>query len=88
MAIGKIVFGRVIAPMNEPAKAKEKAAAGSGRADRVELSEEAKLLFAAEKAKEMGAIRARVKTGFYNSHEVTERVVEGVLRDLQRPSQV
>ena len=49
----------------------------------VELSENAKVLFAAEKAKKLEAIRAKVKADFYSRPEVKEKVVEGLLRDLQ-----
>jgi 6-pyruvoyl-tetrahydropterin synthase len=49
----------------------------------LELSENAKVVFAAEKAKRLGAIRAKVKTDFYFRPEVTEKVVECLLRELQ-----
>ncbi len=52
-------------------------------ADSVELSEEAKLLFAAEKAKRIGQIRAKVRNGFYEKPEVTERVIDGLMKDLK-----
>ncbi len=50
--------------------------------DRMELTEGAKAVFAAEKAKRLGSIRAKVKTDFYARPEVKEKVVEGLLRDL------
>ncbi len=53
------------------------------RTDRMKLSEDAKVLFAAEKAKRLGLIRAKIKTHFYLRTEVKEKVVEGLLRDLQ-----
>ncbi len=52
------------------------------RAGQVRLSEKGKVVLAAEKAKRLGAIRARVKTDFYRSREVKEKVVAGLLRDL------
>lgn len=51
--------------------------------DILELSENAKVLFAAEKAKRLGTIRAKVKTDFYSRPEVREKVVEGLLKELQ-----
>jgi hypothetical protein len=88
MAVEKIGGSNPIVPANEGnAKSKEVKGAKPGQSDRVELSEKAKLLFAAEKAKKLGAIRAKVKKGFYEEPEVTKKVVEGVLRDLKRAPQ-
>jgi hypothetical protein len=55
--------------------------------DRVELSDEARALFAAEKAKKLGSIRAKVKSGFYEDPEVTKKVVEGLINELKTPPQ-
>ena len=55
--------------------------------DKVQLSDEAKVLYGAEKAKKIDAIRANMKNGFYETPEVTEKVVEGLLRDLKKHSQ-
>jgi hypothetical protein len=86
MAVEKIGSGaRPVVPSGESkGKTKETRSEKAHQTDRVELSEEAKLLFAAEKAKKLGAIRAKVKKGFYEEPEVTKKVVEGVLKDLKR----
>jgi hypothetical protein len=86
MAVEKIGGASPIVPTNE-GKAKEAKGAKAEQTDRVELSEKAKLLFAAEKAKKLGAIRAKVKKGFYEEPEVTKKIVEGVLKDLKRAPQ-
>jgi hypothetical protein len=52
--------------------------------DKVQLSEEAKSLFGADRAKKIGTIQANIESGFYETPEVTEKVVEGLLRDLTR----
>ncbi len=84
MTIDKVGSGRLIVPASENTKTKEKTSEKADSKDRVELSEEAKLLFAAEKAKKLGAIRAKVKKGFYEEPEVTKKVVEGLMRDIKR----
>lgn len=89
MAVEKIGSTNPVVPTND-GKAKEPKGAKAAKAehtDRVELSEKAKLLFAAEKAKKLGAIRAKVKKGFYEEPEVTKKVVEGILKDLRRTPQ-
>lgn len=55
--------------------------------DKVQLSDEAKVLYGAEKAKKNEVIRANIENGFYETPEVTEKVVEGLLRDLKRATQ-
>jgi hypothetical protein len=88
MAVEKIGGARPVVPATEgSAKAKEAKGEKAQQSDRVELSEKAKLLFAAEKAKKLGAIRAKVRKGFYEEPEVTKKVVEGVLKDLKRAPQ-
>lgn len=52
------------------------------RACQVRLSENSKVVFAAEKARRLGAIRAKVESDFYTRPEVKEKVIEGLLRDL------
>ncbi len=86
MAVEKIGSGtRPVAPAKSGAyKVKGEK---TQRTDRVELSDEAKMLFAAEKAKKLGAIRAKVKKGFYEDPEVTKRVVEGLIKDLKTAPQ-
>lgn len=85
MAIEKIGPGaQPVSPATKAAgvKSGQKQSANES-ADSVELSEEAKLLFAAEKAKRIGQIRAKVRNGFYDKSEVTERVVDGLIKDLK-----
>lgn len=79
MSIVKI---NLVARLNEAGALQGKLDGKKGE-DVVELSENAKVLFAAEKAKRLEAIRAKVKADFYSRPEVKEKVVEGLLRDLQ-----
>lgn len=85
MAIEKIGPGaHPVSPANKAAGVKggHKHTANES-SDSVELSEEAKMLFAAEKAKRIGQIRAKVRNGFYEQPEVTERVIDGLIKDLK-----
>jgi hypothetical protein len=89
MAIDKIGSGaRPVAPaVNTTGKVKGSKRDKAERKDSVVLSDEAKMLFAAEKAKKLGSIRAKVKKGFYEDPEVTKRVVEGLIKELKTPPQ-
>lgn len=87
MAVEKIGGARPVVPTNDGATKTKEAKNEKTQTDRVELSDEAKMLFAAEKAKKLGVIRAKVKKGFYEEPEVTKKVVEGVLKDLKRAPQ-
>lgn len=87
MAIEQVGSGRPVVPANNNAKGKDKKTEKAGTKDRVELSDEAKLLFAAEKAKKLGAIRAKVKNGYYENPKVTRKVVERLIQDIKKPHQ-
>jgi hypothetical protein len=89
MSIDKIGSGtRPVAPASgNSAKVKGSKSERAEKKDRVELSDEARMLFAAEKAKKLGSIRAKVKSGFYEDPEVTKKVVEGLIKELKTPSQ-
>lgn len=79
MSIVKI---NLIARLNEAKALQNKLRYKKGE-DMLELTENAKALFADEKAKRLEAIRAKVKTDFYARPDVREKVIEGLLRDLQ-----
>lgn len=69
----------------ENATARDKRTGKPGGKDEAILSDEALKLLASEKAKKLELIRERVSSHFYESREVTEKVVEGLIRDLKRP---
>jgi anti-sigma28 factor (negative regulator of flagellin synthesis) len=86
MALSEITGGP--RPVN-PVRDDERNAGGTERkgaprksADNVELSDEARALFEAARADRFERIRERVQSGFYDSEPVVEKVVEGVVRDL------
>lgn len=85
MAIDRIGFGRAIPPTVDNANTREKHAGSSRATDKVELSEESLQLFAAERVRRFAEIQERVKAGFYESRAVTEKVVEGLMKDIKRP---
>ena len=85
MAIREISGGP---PSLEPVKEKrsqgtEKTKGSSSGKDKVELSSEARSLFESEQSKRMKEIEARMESGFYLSKEVTEKVVDEILKDLK-----
>lgn len=52
--------------------------------DHVELSEEARSLHEAEQTKRFEEIRQRIQQGFYFQRDVTEKIVEEMLKDLRK----
>lgn len=85
MAIDKIGFRAPVPSVTETAKAKERRLCQSEGGDRIELSKEAKSMFAAKQAKQTDEIQEKVRNGFYFSPKVTEKVVDGLIRDLKTP---
>ncbi|MER3522550.1 MAG: hypothetical protein C4326_00420 [Ignavibacteria bacterium] len=85
MAIDKIGFGRPLVPSSENPKNRESHTGSPDAKDTVQLSGEALKLFAAARAQRLAEIQERVRTGFYDRPEITEKVVEGLLRDIKRP---
>lgn len=85
MAIDKIGPKLPVGNVSDNIKARDRNAAKTDAKDEAVLSNEALQLFATEKMKRLETIRDRVKTGFYESREVTEKVVEGLIRDIRRP---
>ncbi|HMK38014.1 MAG TPA: hypothetical protein VK569_01660 [Bacteroidota bacterium] len=69
----------------DPVKGKKSQApakqASAGK-DRVQVSGEAKSLLQAELAKRFEEIRKRLNEGYYDSPEVTEKVVDGLMNDI------
>jgi anti-sigma28 factor (negative regulator of flagellin synthesis) len=88
MAIVEITSGA--APLDplkgkkgEPVAKSETRVDDSG--DRVELSEEARALYDVEQTRRFEAIREKIRQGFYFQPDVTEKVVDALLKEL-RPS--
>jgi len=52
--------------------------------DQLEISAEAKIMNKkADQVKDLGQIREKIDSGYYNSEKVTNAVVEGLLRDVK-----
>ncbi|HUI10198.1 MAG TPA: hypothetical protein VL221_07710 [Bacteroidota bacterium] len=54
----------------------------SASKDRVQVSGRARTLFEADQAARLDEIRKRLESGYYNSQDVTEKVVDGIMDDL------
>lgn len=85
MAIDKVGPKLPVGTVSDNIKTRDRNAAKTDAKDEAVLSNEALQLFATEKMKRLETIRDRVKAGFYESREVTEKVVEGLIRDIRRP---
>ena len=70
----------------EPIKEKKSSApakpASAGKKDTAQVSGTAKSLFEADQSKRLGEIRARLDVGYYDSPEVMDKVVDGLMNDL------
>ena len=86
MDINRIsIAGLPIEPLKSK-KAKEEAKSEvSSKRDRVELSDEAISLVTASETKRFEEIRQRVDDGHYFRREVTEKIVDAMLKDLKLP---
>jgi anti-sigma28 factor (negative regulator of flagellin synthesis) len=58
----------------------------SSSTDRAEVSDEARVLFETEQNRRFEAIREKIQQGFYFQPDVTEKVVDALLKDLKTPS--
>jgi len=88
MNINEISNGSLPVDPFKSKKVKEKAdsAPASGGKDKVELSDRARSLFEAEQEQRFQKIQERIHQGYYFQKEVTEKVVDEMLKDLQNPS--
>jgi len=72
------------AQAQEKLPAREKEGAGTEeKADRVEVSEEARALYEAEQAKRLEVIREKIRSGFYRQEDVTQKIVDAVSKEIQ-----
>ena len=52
--------------------------------DRIEVSDEARAMYDAEHTRRFEAIREKIRKGFYFQREVTEKVVDAMLKDIKK----
>lgn len=64
-------------------RAKEKTE-GDERSDRIELSDEARAMYESQQSSRFEAIRERIRDGFYFQKDVTEKVVDAMLKDIKK----
>lgn len=53
------------------------------RSDRIELSDEARAMYESKQSGRFEAIRERIRQGFYFQKDVTEKVVDAMLKDIK-----
>jgi hypothetical protein len=68
----------------ENVKGNDRDGDGEDRKDRVDVSAEARALYDAERTQRFQAIREKIRKGFYFQRDVTEKVVDAVLKDLKK----
>ncbi len=69
-------------PIEGPAPRKPRETRSTEKRDSVELSGEARSLFAANQDHRIEAIQEKIAGGFYNSPEALEKVADAILNDI------
>jgi hypothetical protein len=69
---------------SQKVKDKEHEGDGEDKKDRVEVSEEARAMYDIERTRRFDAIREKIRNGFYLQRDVTDKVVDAVLKDLKK----
>ena len=83
-AVDPVKGGKTSSTSSKPAvRAKEKSESDD-RSDRVELSEEARAMYESQQSGRFEAIRERIRQGFYFQKDVTEKVVDAMLKDIKK----
>ena len=54
------------------------------KSDRVDVSDEARALYASQLSGRFETIRERIRQGFYFQKDVTEKVVDAMLKDIKK----
>jgi anti-sigma28 factor (negative regulator of flagellin synthesis) len=54
------------------------------RSDRIELSDEARAMYESQQSSRFETIRERIREGFYFQKDVTEKVVDAMLKDIKK----
>jgi hypothetical protein len=82
MSINEI--GGISHPMesSKGKKAREVRETAPPQKDSVRVSDEARSLFEAEQSKRYNSIQERIQSGFYFQREVTEKIVEALMKDI------
>jgi anti-sigma28 factor (negative regulator of flagellin synthesis) len=83
MDINRITNGGLPPDPLKVRKAKDDSDKVRSKEDRIELSDEAVSLFNAQDDKRLEEIRKKVDSGYYFQRDITEKVVDSMLRDLK-----
>jgi hypothetical protein len=82
MSIQEISGSGAIVPQSKSKKIRDEKPSDTKRADRAEVSEEARSMYHADETKRLGEVKQRMEDGFYNRRDVLEKVVDSLLKDV------
>jgi anti-sigma28 factor (negative regulator of flagellin synthesis) len=82
MGINEISKAGILLRPIQPKKVQNEKTAEASKKDQVELSDEAKAMYASDQTKKLGEIQERISSGFYNSPEVMAKVVDAMLKEV------
>jgi anti-sigma28 factor (negative regulator of flagellin synthesis) len=69
---------------SDKVKEKEHEGDAEDKKDSVEVSQEARAMYDADRTRRLEAIREKIRKGFYFQKDVTDKVVDGLLNDLKK----
>jgi anti-sigma28 factor (negative regulator of flagellin synthesis) len=79
------VKGSKAQPQEKPPPREKAAGEAEEKSDRVEVSEEARALYEAEQSNRLERLRENIRHGLYLDEQVTERIVDALLKEIQTP---
>jgi anti-sigma28 factor (negative regulator of flagellin synthesis) len=79
------VKGSKAQPQEKPPTREKASGEVEEQSDRVEVSEEARALYEAEQSNRLEMIREKIREGFYLDEQVTERIVDALVKEIQTP---
>lgn len=69
---------------SEKVKGKEREGDEEDRKDGIEVSQQAREMYDAERTRRFDSIREKIRQGFYFQRDVTEKVVDAMMKDLKK----
>jgi anti-sigma28 factor (negative regulator of flagellin synthesis) len=88
-AVDPVKGGKSSSTSQKSAVRDKEATESDEKSDRVDVSEEARALYASKLSGRFETIRERIRQGFYFRKDVTEKVVDAMLKDIKKgPSEL
>jgi anti-sigma28 factor (negative regulator of flagellin synthesis) len=83
-AVDPVKGGKNTAPSAKTTVRTKEKSDSDDRSDRIELSDEARAMYESQQSSRFDTIRERIRQGFYFQKDVTEKVVDAMLKDIKK----